>query len=179
VFLELYGSRITITDTTPPSLAGPNAGEGLLAPGVRSGDEPVTFSATDNVGIPRAELVDVTDPDNPSVLARANFNSTPTTQNAHCSFTRARPCPDLRSQTLAPPSALAGKHSLLVRVTDAGGNQTVSTPFAISARGQVNGSGGGDGARIVAGFPAHTHMAPAGGCACGWVAPGRVGHTTA
>jgi hypothetical protein len=31
----------------------------------------------------------------------------------------------------------------------------VSLPFAITARGPVNGSGGGDGARLVAGFPGH------------------------
>ncbi len=78
VFLELYGSRVTITDNTAPALPAPSAGTGLLAPGVRSGDEPVTINATDNVGIRRAELVDVTDAANPSVVASEDYNSTPT-----------------------------------------------------------------------------------------------------
>jgi hypothetical protein len=154
-FLQLYGSRITITDNTPPTLTGPTAGTGLLAPGVRSGDEPLTFSATDNVGIRRAEIVDVTDPNNPSVIEATDYNSTPTVQKAQCSFTKPRPCPDLSNQTIAPSPAIAGKRTLLLRVTDAAGNQTVSSPFAITARGPVNGSGGGDGAHVVAGFPGH------------------------
>ena len=45
---QLIGSKVTIEDTVPPVIAGVQAGTGLLAPGVRSGDEPVTFSATDN-----------------------------------------------------------------------------------------------------------------------------------
>jgi hypothetical protein len=156
VFLELYGSRVTITDSTAPALSGPTAGTGLLAPGTRSGDEPVTFSAADNVGIRRAELVDVTDAANPSVVAAEDYNSTATVQNARCSFTKPRPCPDLKNETLAASPAIAGKRTLLVRVTDAAGNQTVSTPFAVTARGPVNGAGGGDGSRVVAGFPGHT-----------------------
>jgi hypothetical protein len=156
VFLELYGSRVTITDSTAPALSGPTAGMGLLAPGTRSGDEPVTFSAADNVGIRRVELVDVTDAANPSVVAAEDYNSTATVQNARCSFTKPRPCPDLKNETLAASPAIAGKRTLLVRVTDAAGNQTVSTPFAVTARGPVNGAGGGDGSRVVAGFPGHT-----------------------
>jgi hypothetical protein len=156
VFLELYGSRVTITDSTAPALSGPTAGTGLLAPGTRSGDEPVTFSATDNVGIRRAEIVDVTDAANPSVVATEDYNSTATAQNARCSFTKPKPCPDLKSETLAASPAIAGRRTLLVRVTDAAGNQTVSTPFAVTARGPVNGAGGGDGSRLVAGFPGHT-----------------------
>jgi hypothetical protein len=156
VFLELYGSRVTITDSTAPSLGAPTAGSGLLAPGMRSGDEPVTFSASDNVGIRRAELVDVTDAANPAVVVAEDYNSTATVQNARCSFTKPRPCPDLKNETLAPSPAIAGKRTLLVRVTDAAGNQTVSAPFAVTARGPVNGTGGGDGSRLVAGFPGHT-----------------------
>ena len=156
VFLELYGSRVTITDSTAPALSGPTAGTGILAPGTRSGDEPVTFSAADNVGIRRAELVDVTDAANPSVVAAEDYNSTATVQNARCSFTKPRPCPDLKNETLAASPAIAGKRTLLVRVTDAAGNQTVSTPFAVTARGPVNGAGGGDWSRVVAGFPGHT-----------------------
>jgi hypothetical protein len=156
VFFELYGSRVTITDSTAPGLGAPTAGSGLLAPGVRSGDEPVTFSATDNVGIRRAEIVDVTDAANPTVVGAKDYLSTASAGNARCSFTKPRPCPDLKNETLTPSPAIAGKRTLLVRVTDAAGNQTVSTPFAVTARGPVNGTGGGDGSRLVAGFPGHT-----------------------
>jgi hypothetical protein len=156
VFTDLYGSRVTITDTTLPALTPPTADAGLLAPGVRSGDEPVTFSATDNVGIRRAELVDVTDAANPAVLTAEDYNATATSQGTRCNYGKPRPCPDLKNETLAASPALAGPHTLLLRVTDAAGNQTVSTPFAITGRGPVNGAGGGDGARMVAGFPGHT-----------------------
>jgi hypothetical protein len=155
-FLQIIGSRVTITDSTAPALGAPTAGQGLLAPGTRSGDEPVTFSATDNVGIRHAELVDVTDAANPSVVAAEDYNATATIQNTRCDFTKPRPCPDLKNETIAAPTPIAGKRTLLVRVTDAAGNQTVSTPFAVTARGPVNGAGGGDGARVVAGFPGHT-----------------------
>ena len=147
---------MTITDNTAPALGAPTADQGLLAPGTRSGDEPVTFSATDNVGIRRAEIVDVTDAANPSVVASQDYTSTATAQNARCDFTKPRPCPDLKNETIAASPAIAGKRTLLLRVTDAAGNQTVSPPFAISARGPVNGAGGGDGSRVVAGFPGHT-----------------------
>ena len=86
----------------------------------------MTFSATDNVGIRRAEIVDVTDAANPSVVASEDYNSTATAQNARCDFTKPRPCPDLKNETLAPSPAIAGKRTLLLRVTDAAGNQTVS-----------------------------------------------------
>ena len=98
----------------------------------------------------------MTDAANPSVVASDDYTSTATAQNARCDFTKPRPCPDLKNETIAASPPIAGRRTLLLRVTDAAGNQTVSLPFAISARGPVNGSGGGDGARVVAGFPGHT-----------------------
>jgi hypothetical protein len=154
-FVELYGSRITITDSTAPALTGPTDDAGLRAPGTRAGDEPLTFSATDNVGIRRAEIVDVTDAASPRVVAAEDYASTQTAQKTGCDFTRPRPCPDLKSETIAASPAIAGKRTLLLRVTDAAGNQTVSPPCSVVARGPVNGSGGGDGARLIAGFPGH------------------------
>jgi hypothetical protein len=97
----------------------------------------------------------VTDAANPRVVATEDYASTQTAQKAGCDFTRPRSCPDLKSETIAASPAIAGKRTLLLRVTDAAGNQTVSPPFAVTARGPVNGSGGGDGARLVAGFPGH------------------------
>jgi hypothetical protein len=154
-FIQLFGSRVTISDSTAPALAGPTAGAGLRAPGTRSGDEPLTFTATDNVGIRRAEIVDVTDADAPQVVATEDYGDGRSDQNAACDYTRRKPCPDLKSETIAASPAIAGRRTLLLRVTDAAGNQTVSPPFAVVARGPVNGSGGGDGARLVAGFPGH------------------------
>ena len=69
-FVQLIGSRVTITDNTAPALGAPDRpGRACWRPARASGDEPVTFSATDNVGIRRAEIVDVTDAANPSVVA--------------------------------------------------------------------------------------------------------------
>jgi hypothetical protein len=156
VFLQLYGSRVTITDTTAPALTGPTAGDGLRAPGTRSGDEPLTFSASDNTGIRRAEIVDVTDADAPRVVTAEDYAATQSSQKRKCDYTRTKPCPDLTTETIAASPAIAGRRTLLLRVTDTAGNQTVSAPFAITARGPLNGAGGGDGARLVAGFPGHS-----------------------
>jgi hypothetical protein len=155
-FLELYGSRVTITDTTAPALTGPTSGDGLRAPGTRSGDEPLSFSASDNTGIRRAEIVDVTDADAPRVVAAEDYAATQNAQKGKCDYTRTKPCPDLKAETIAASPAIAGRRTLLLRVTDTAGNQTVSAPFAVTARGPLNGAGGGDGARLVAGFPGHT-----------------------
>jgi hypothetical protein len=155
-FLELYGSRVTITDETPPALTGPPAGEGLRAPGTRSGDEPLTFSASDNTGIRRAEIVDVTDADDPQVVAAKDYATTQSAQKRTCDYTRVKPCPDLTSETIAASPAIAGRRTVLLRVTDTAGNQTVSAPFVVTARGPLNGTGGGDGARLIAGFPGHS-----------------------
>jgi hypothetical protein len=155
-FLQLIGARVTITDNTAPAMSALTAAQGLLAPGTRSGDEPVTFTASDNVGIRRTELVDVTDAANPSVVGAKDYLSSASAANTRCDFTKPKPCPDLKNETLAPLPAIAGKRTLLLRVTDAAGNQTVSAPFAVIARGPVNGAGGGDGSRLLAGFPGHT-----------------------
>jgi hypothetical protein len=152
---QLIGSKATIEDTVPPVMSGVRAGTGLLAPGVRSGDEAVTFDASDNSGIRRADLVDVTDAANPSVVASEDYNGGPNTDvGTRCDYTRPRPCPDLKNETIAAPTPIAGHRTLIVRVTDAGGETSVSPPFSVQARGPLNGVNGGDGARLVAGFPA-------------------------
>jgi hypothetical protein len=152
---QLIGSRVTIEDAQPPVLSALKSGTGLLTPGTRSGAEPVAFSATDNTGIRRSEIIDVTETANPKVVASEDYNSGPNTDaGTRCDYTRPRPCPDLKEETIAASPAIAGHRTLLLRVTDAGGETTVSAPFSIFARGPVNGANGGDGARLVAGFPA-------------------------
>jgi hypothetical protein len=154
---QLIGSKVTIEDTQLPVLSV-KSGTGLLTPGTRSGDEPLTFSATDNSGVRRAELVDVTDADNQTVVASEDYGSGPNTDaGTRCDYTRPRPCPDLKDETIAASPAIAGRRTLILRVTDAGGETTVSAPFSIRARGPLNGTNGGDGARIVAGFPAKVY----------------------
>jgi hypothetical protein len=153
--LQLLGSRVTIEDNRPPDITAVQAGQGLLAPGVRSGAEPITFSASDNSGIRLAEIVDVTDAANPSVVASEDYNTGPNTDaGTRCDYTRPRPCPDVKNETIAAPTPIAGHRTLLLRVTDAGGETVVSAPVSVQARGPLNGVNGGDGARLVAGFPA-------------------------
>jgi hypothetical protein len=152
---QLRGSKVTIEDTVLPVISGVQAGTGLLAAGVRSGDEPVTFSASDNSGIRRAEIVDVTDTAAPAVVASEDYSTGPNTNaGTRCDYTRPRPCPDVKNETIAASTPIAGHRTLILRVTDAAGETTVSTPFNVQARGPVNGANGGDGARLVAGFPA-------------------------
>ncbi len=158
--LQLLGSRVTIEDTQPPDITAVQAGQGLLASGVRSGAKPVTFSASDNSGIRLAEIVDVTDAANPSVVASEDYNTGPNTDaGTRCDYTRPRPCPDVKNETIAAPTPIAGHRTLLLRVTDAGGETVVSAPFSVQARGPLNGVNGGDGARLVAGFPAKVFRA--------------------
>jgi hypothetical protein len=145
--LDMSGARITIADNQAPQV-GVVGGQGLLAAGVRSGAEPVTFNASDNTGIRSAELVDVTDAAQPSTIA---------TTNVACDYTRARPCPDVSGGSVAAPRLIAGQRTLLVRVTDAAGNQSVSAPFTVTARGGLNGANGGYGAKLSAGFPRKVH----------------------
>jgi hypothetical protein len=97
--LQLLGSRVTIEDNRPPDISAVQAGQGLLAPGIRSGAEPITFSAADNSGIRLAEIVDVTDAANPSVVASEDYNTGPNTDaGTRCDYTRPRPCPDVRTR---------------------------------------------------------------------------------
>ena len=77
-----------------------------------------------------------------------------TDAGTRCDYTRPRPCPDVKNETIAAPTPIAGHRTLILRVTDAGGETAVSAPFSVQARGPLNGANGGDGARLVAGFPA-------------------------
>jgi hypothetical protein len=142
VGVGLTGSRVTIADPSPPALSL-RGGEGLLAPGRRAGREAVGFAASDNTGIHRAELLDVTDPARPAVIG---------VQTGACDFRRTLPCQDLPAGSVVPERQLVGNHALQLRVTDAAGNQTASAPFAIAARGPGNGLHASARATLTAGF---------------------------
>ena len=97
----------------------------------------------------------MTDAANPAVVASEDYNTGPNTNaGTRCDYTRPRPCPDFKNETIAAPTPIAGHRTLILRITDAGGETTVSAPFSVQARGPLNGTNGGDGARLVGGFPA-------------------------
>jgi hypothetical protein len=141
----LYGISVTVNDARPP--VPTIAAEGLLAGGPRAGSDPVVLSATDNAGIRRVELLDVTGtPRVVGALAPA------------CNARLAKPCPDLGRTAIAPTSLDAGQRRLVVRTIDAGGNAVERGPYALnvttpSDRGAVNGSGVIEPATLTARYP--------------------------
>jgi hypothetical protein len=131
VYTVLYGARILVADETRPTVADA-AGAGLYGPGSHGGDEGVGFNASDNVGIRRAELLDVTDAANARVVGRREFG---------CDFSRARPCSDVRGGSVAPSERLpSGTRTLAVRVTDAAGNTATTAPRGSLVAGPLNGT---------------------------------------
>jgi hypothetical protein len=131
IYHVIYGASITVNDPSKP--ASSVAAEGLLAGGSRAGSDPVIVSATDNTGIRRVELIDVTG------SARVVGAYAPT-----CNPRLAKPCPDLGRATVTPTSLEAGQRRLLVRTIDGGGNATDRGPYPVdvatpSDRGAING----------------------------------------
>ena len=145
VFHVLYGIDLTINDPQPP--APTVAAEGLLAGGPRRGSDPVVMSATDNAGIRRIELLDVTGV--PTLVGA---------RNSSCNVRLARPCPDVTRASIVPTALTVGHRNLLVRTIDAGGNATDRGPFPVdvrtpSDRGGVNGGNVSEPATLRARFP--------------------------
>src|SRR5829696_2059447 len=68
----VHGSDITINDPTVPSATV--EASGLLSGGARSGSDPVTLTASDNAGIRRVELIDVTNSAAPAVVGAEDYN---------------------------------------------------------------------------------------------------------
>ena len=164
IYNVLYGAKVTVSDPTPPAGASVEAA-GLLAGGQRDGSDPVTVSATDNAGIERVEIVDVTDPGAPRVVGSENYDvgftyeagEQRTDAGATCSARLAKPCPDLDRETVRPSSLQVGRRNLLVRFTDAGDNVVDRGPFPVdvvtpSDRGAANGSGVKEPARVILRF---------------------------
>lgn len=145
VFHVLYGIDLTINDPQPP--APTVAAEGLLAGGPRRGSDPVVMSATDNAGIRRIELLDVTGV--PTLVG---------VRNSSCNVRLARPCPDVTRASIVPTALTVGHRNLLVRTIDAAGNATDRGPFPVdvrtpSDRGGVNGGNVSEPATLRARFP--------------------------
>ena len=139
----LHGSDVTINDPTPPTATA--EASGLLAGGGRSGSDPVTVTASDGAGIRRVELIDVTNPAAPAVVGVEDYAESRTELNRICDYTQPSPCPNLVRETIRPTALPAGGRSVLVRVTDTGGNIVDQGPYPVYAvtpsdRGAPNGS---------------------------------------
>jgi hypothetical protein len=145
VYHVLYGASVTVSDVQPPNPSV--SAEGLLAGGPRAGSDPVVLSATDNAGIRRVELIDVTGaPRVVGALAPA------------CNPRLAKPCPDLARTAVVPTSLEAGERRVLVRTVDAAGNGVDRGPYAVdvvtpSDRGALNGVGVTEPVTLSARFP--------------------------
>ena len=155
VFHVLHGADVTLSDLQAP---GPTvSAEGLLSGGPREGTEPVVVSATDNVGIGRIELHDITDPAAPQLVGAEDYTQGTTDDGRRCAFTVARPCPELARELVAAGALKAGRRQLVVRTIDAGQNVVDRGPFAVDVvspadRGPLNGTGATETGSVSANF---------------------------
>ncbi|MDA0161438.1 hypothetical protein OM076_14265 [Solirubrobacter ginsenosidimutans] len=143
----LHGSDVTINDPTAPTVTV--EASGLLAGGAASGSDPVTVTASDNSGIQRVELIDVSDPAAPVTVGGEDYTVDRTDASKVCDFSQPAPCPNLSRETVRATSLPAGQRLLLVRVTDTGGNIVDRGPYAVFAvtpsdRGALNGANATD-----------------------------------
>ena len=155
---ELHSASVVIDDPVAPALTV--EASGLFSGGQRSGADPITLDATDNSGIRRVELVDVTG-GAPGVVVGAeeyDFDRTgavTTDKQGTCSWRLAVPCPQLTAERFAASSLDAGRRRLIVRAYDAGGLAVDRGPFEVdvvtpSDRGAPNGANATDTATLTA-----------------------------
>jgi hypothetical protein len=112
----------------------------------------VTFDASDNSGIKRAEVVDVTAGE--TVVGAKDFT---------CDYSYAAPCQTTVSGAQVPVSlGVGGKRTLRLRVIDAGGNASDSQPFVADVGGAANGANASNGARLTASFSRSRHRLEVG-----------------
>jgi hypothetical protein len=142
IHAALFGARVTINDPTMPRLERVFP-SGLAAGGLVGGDEPLTFDATDNAGIKRAEIIDVTPGAEPRAVGVRDFA---------CDYTYARPCPVPRAETVSATGLPAGTRTLVVRLTDGAGNVASGAPFTVEVGGALNGAPASAAARLTASF---------------------------
>lgn len=136
IFTKLTGATVTVNDPVAPKLDRVLP-TGLAAGGVVGGDEPLTFDASDNAGIKRADLLDVTA--GGQVVGSKEFA---------CDYAYAAPCPQAAGAQLTPNVVGAGARTLRLRLTDAAGNVTDGEPFAVTIGGALNGSNATASARL-------------------------------
>ena len=147
----IHGSDITVNDPTAPSVTV--EASGLLAGGARNGSDPVTLSASDNAGIKRVELIDVTNAAAPVLVGFEDYGAGRSDANRICDYALPAPCPALSRETVRASSLPAGTRVVLVRVIDTGGNVTDRGPYQVSLltpsdRGAPNGANATDTAAL-------------------------------
>jgi hypothetical protein len=116
VVTRIFGAEVRVADATPPSVFD-----------VQITPQGARFSARDNVGVARAQLVDVTDPAAPTVLVDEDYTAVVSDAGARCDFTYVRPCPDLSAETIVGQIP-SGRRRVVVRIVDAAGNVGDSPP---------------------------------------------------
>jgi hypothetical protein len=141
--LVILSATVTVNDPTKPSI-GRILPTGLAAGGIVTGDEPLSFDASDNSGIHFARLVDATPGALEKVVQTYEFT---------CDYSYAAPCPQVSGGALAPPALPAGNRLLKLQVIDAGGNMTETPLFTVNVGGQPNGSGADPKATLKVSFP--------------------------
>ena len=149
----LYGARVIINDPVAPTVAV--EASGLLAGSQRNGSDPVTVTASDNAGIKRVEIIDVTG--TPVIVGGESYDGGLTDKQTGCSFRQERPCPNLTDETVVSSSLEAGRRTLKVRVIDSAENIVEQGPYSVdvitpSNRGAFNGSDATDDAGLTARF---------------------------
>jgi hypothetical protein len=147
---DVYATDIDLVDNTPPTVSG--TGGPLLAGGTLSGQQTISFNATDGQsGVYGGSLV-VDGHTAVSQILDTNggaCQSLGVTKDGQRSFEHAQPCKSSLSTslTLNTNQFAAGQHSLELVVDDAAGNQaiayngtiTTSGPPLVGVNGSVNG----------------------------------------
>jgi hypothetical protein len=155
----LSGVRVVLNDPTLPSAS--IEATGLLSGGRRDGSDALTLDASDNGGIRRVEIVDLSG--GSAVVGTEDYGAgSRTDSGATCSPRLRRQCPNLKNETVRPTSLPAGRRTLKVRVIDAAGNVSEQGPYVVdvatpSDRGALNGSGATDGGTLSAHFSGSSH----------------------
>ena len=150
----LSGARVVLNDPTLPSAS--IEATGLLSGGRRDGSDPVTLDATDNGGVRRVEIVDLSG--GSAVVGVEDYAAgARTDRGATCSARLRRACPNLKDETVRPTGLPAGRRTLKLRVIDAAGNTSEQGPYVVdvatpSDRGPLNGAGATDGGTLSAHF---------------------------
>ena len=112
---DLYSARITISQTTLPTISAP--GGALAAGGFVAGTVPVTFAASDPSGVQQAAV-------------RIETGQTLASVVQPCDFTSSQPpCPQLPSGSLSVDTTQVpdGPHTFTIVVTDPAGNSQTTT----------------------------------------------------
>jgi hypothetical protein len=151
----LYGARVVLEDPTLPTAS--IEASGLLAGGPRPGSDAVTLDATDNGGIKRVEILNVTDSGSSVVGGEDYAAGAVTDSGATCSPRLRRACPNLENEIVRPTGLPAGRRTLKLRIVDAADNVLDRGPYTVdvatpSDRGPLNGADATEAGTLTAHF---------------------------